>query len=96
MADSQKTDETITFTDSDETLHKYIDSVVNTTQKKLNGDELLSLYNINKGKKHKDSLTYRSRMNRNQNIKFLKEELAQQEARQNWWERDDTYDFKYK
>ena len=70
---------------------------LNSINKKNNyfdGDDKLSLYQLQNAKKHKDSLTYRSRMNRNTNIKFLKSELLEHENKCNWWERDDRDDFK--
>lgn len=67
-----------------------------TNTKNINindGDELAAVYGINNGKKAKNSLTARSRMNRNIHTSFqhLKDDLDDYNKKHNkWWGDNDT------
>ena len=84
--------------DEDISIMEKIDKILNPQKKNKDvnhhdGDELMALYSINQGKKAKDSLTYRSRMNRNTNThyKYLIEELREHEGRHGWWQTPHPY-----
>jgi hypothetical protein len=82
--------------EDDQSILVKIDKILNP-QKKVkdinhhDGDELMALYSINQGKKAKDSLTYRSRMNRNTHThyKYLVEELEEHSNRV-WWDQPNS------
>jgi len=79
--------------EDDDSILVKIDKILNP-QKKVkdvnhhDGDELMALYSINQAKKAKDSLTYRSRMNRNMHthFKYLYNEIEESSNRMGWWD----------
>ena len=85
----------------DETYDSILKKVKNTidddntyNQKSIingnDGDNRIAMFSINQGKKSKDSLTARSRQNKNlyTHFGYIKKELDKEEKKYGWWEKN--------